>query len=1064
VPHRKPAGQIITPPLTFDGGNNYLDQSQVRPNQLVAGRNWWRDLDGVVRPRPGNKVWNAAALNADFQGLWEYRRQSDQVNRLMAYAGGTLFKGDDATKSFTLLVASLDTGARGFAVTAQDKFWFCNGKQTPRVFDGTNTYRIGIIPPGSAPTVALVAGSGNLPAEDHYYRYTYVREEGGVKVRESNPSPESTKVTNNASNAQNDVTVTASPDGQVTHIYIYRRSSSSVPEYKFVAKVSNTTQTYRDNIAVGSLGGFAFWEPSGGEEDHGYPPDDIIALTLHRDGRMYAWGSKSRLYYTRVLQYHYYPGAGSVGARLGFQIIVNEDDGDEGMAVLSEGDDLWLLKRHHVYRLLGDGPSKDDGLPGNWKIEQVPTIYGCAARSSAATGPAGAFWLSDDGPVRVDTRSGLPRLVGLELRPWLDTATDITKAVGWVWKFYYWLWIPVAGGKWQGHVYDARNGSWWRVEDMDAQAFATRENGDLVWGGILQADKPANGVVYEFNKQVTDNGSAVTAELTTRVIDGQPGTWKLCRNAKITCEANPGAVLTARMIPDQSSSYVERELKLSSGLTGARIIKNFTGTKRLQGHGFQLYLKSANTGKRPAIYGWQQEIHTFNREGFFVTFAEVFPDPDPTVGIVDGTFAAGTHTNTQLVGGKIFLAEETAWALAYSGSRANAKEAYIAQNKLIVLAGGGPKGGSSDGVLRLYVFDGGTWSEVVASGANYHFWRVLDDYQARHLVVLGNAVFVVPGQATPASPVRRSTDLVSFTNYGTNLPNSPGGQYCLGVYGGVLWVIDVWETQSAKYDGGAGGWVSDGDPGGAFPREYTDFAEYGGNLYTCNFGAGTDQKFKKWNGSAWSEYAVPTGTLGPTGVLRYSSITDKLYLASRKILEWNGTAFTERIDFGGTPVCRELVEVTEPTGRRALYACVNDVIYRSYDGITWANMGTFAAGKTGHGFAVYKGRRYVVAFDGDVYSNTFFKTSGTYRTDEKDLGAVKTSAQVKLTATIPSGTTLQSRIGYATVSGGPYTFTAWEPRTSYTVPINGRFIVIELQLTGDGTASPEVDEVELIAK
>lgn len=1067
MPHVRRAAQLESPPLTFDGGFNYLDQSRVKANQLTSGRNWWQDEDGVVRPRPGNKVWNAAALGAEFQGLWEYRRASDQVNRLIAYAGGTLFKGDDTTKSFTLLLTDLNTGARGFLVQAQDLFWWCNGKDAPRVSDASTITRIGISNPAAAPTVALVAVAGNLPLEAHTYRYAYVREEGGIKVREGNPSAASAAVTPVSGSQQIDVTVTASTDAQVTHIYIYRTSATTVPEAKFVAKVTNTTQTYRDNIAVGGLGGFAFWETSGGLEDHGSPPTDLFAVALHRDGRMYGWSTKSRLLYTRANTFHYWPGASggvSGAAPNGIKLIISEDDGDEGQAILSEGDDLWLLKRYHAYRLLGDGPTQDDGLVGSWRVEQVPTMLGCAARASAALGPAGAFWLSDAGPVQVEPRSGLPRLIGEGILPWLETTTDITKAVGWVWKWYYFLFVPVAGGKWEGHVFDVRNRSWWPLEDMHALAFASREVGTLVWGGILEVDKPANGVVYEWDQQVSDNGQAVTAELTSRVIDVAPRAWKLLRKAILACEGRPGATFTARLIPDQSPSYIERELKLS-GLTGVRMLKPFPGTKQLQGWAFQLYLRSVNLTARPAIYYWQQLIHTLNREALSApSFTATYPDPDPTVGLVEGTFGAGTHTNTQVVGGKVTLAEETTWALAYNGSRAKCKEAYLASGKLIILAGDGPAGGPVDDILRLYVFDGGTWTEVVASPANYHLWRVLDDFQARHLQVVGGAVFIVPGEGTAGTHVRRTTDLTSFADYGTALPSGTVRQWCIGLRGGVLYLLDVFETVSALRDAGSGTWVTAGNPGGGFPRELCDTGDYAGFLWTYNLGTDANP-WKKWDGSTWTELPGPgTGILG-TYVIRVSTITNKLYLASQKIWEWNGSTWTERIDFGGGRVVRELVEVTEPTGVKALYAVENDRVYRSYDGVTWTNLGQFSAGKTGYGMAIYKGRRYVAGGeDGDVYSNFFFKTTGTYRLDERDLLATKTAAQVRVTATVPAGATLETRLGYALITGGPYTFTAFTSTLNYQVSINGRFLVVEFQMTGDGTKSPEVDEVEILAR
>lgn len=1066
MPHVRRAAQLESPPLTFDGGFNYLDQSRVKANQLTSGRNWWQDEDGVVRPRPGNKVWNAAALGAEFQGLWEYRRASDQVNRLIAYAGGTLFKGDDTTKSFTLLLTDLNTGARGFLVQAQDLFWWCNGKDAPRVSDASTITRIGISNPAAAPTVALVAVAGNLPLEAHTYRYAYVREEGGIKVREGNPSAASAAVTPVSGSQQIDVTVTASTDAQVTHIYIYRTSATTVPEAKFVAKVTNTTQTYRDNIAVGGLGGFAFWETSGGLEDHGYPPVDLFAVALHRDGRMYGWSTKSRLLYTRANAFHYWPGASggvSGAAPNGIKLIISEDDGDEGQAILSEGDDLWLLKRYHVYRLLGDGPTQDDGLRESWRVEQVPTMLGCAARASAALGPAGAFWLSDAGPVQVEPRSGLPRLIGEGILPWLETTTDITKAVGWVWKWYYFLFVPVAGGKWEGHVFDVRNRSWWPLEDMHALAFASREVGTLVWGGILEVDKPANGVVYEWDAQVSDNGQAVTAELTSRVIDVAPRAWKLLRKAILACEGRPGATLVARLIPDQSPSYIERELKLS-GLTGVRMLKPFPGTKQLQGWAFQLYLRSVNLTARPAIYYWQQLIHTLNREALSApSFSATYPDPDPTVGITDGTFIGGTHTNTRVAAGKVILGEEYTWTLAFDLPQSGPTfmlRAWPAGDKLV--------GYAFDSVNTRLVavsYDGTSWATApITANGEYTQPGTEEFYEVSKakLLILGNTLFVVVGDrffnGVKTRKVYKSTDLSTWTQHSSLIGAAADSYTAIGLVGGVIHVGGIFGTAGPRKDDGL--WSAVG------PAEPTVILiDFQGVLYVYQVStlkaliAGVwTEKFTQMN----AHYGTAAAIFSKNGKLYWT--TSKTLTKTGKVLEWDGATGVVRVDSGAdTLAAMDVTEVTiddVPT----LFAAVGEALFTSEDGASWTNRGTVLAGQHVFSLATYKGKRYAALQNGDIYRSNYYKLTGTYRSAESDLGATKTAAQVRLTASVPSASTLQSRLGYSSTPGGPYTFTAQQTATSYQVSINGRYLIYELSFTGDGAITAAVDEVEILAR
>ena len=107
--------------------------------------------------------------------------------------------------------------------------------------------------PSAAPTVAVNTTSGNLDST-YYYVYSYVTPSGIT-----NYSPVSSSVT--PVNQQVNVTVTASTNPLVTGINIYRTKAgetSSGPFYLVNSSpLSNTTQTYTDNIADASLGAAA---------------------------------------------------------------------------------------------------------------------------------------------------------------------------------------------------------------------------------------------------------------------------------------------------------------------------------------------------------------------------------------------------------------------------------------------------------------------------------------------------------------------------------------------------------------------------------------------------------------------------------------------------------------------------------------------------------------------------------------------------------------------------------------------------------------------------------------
>jgi len=101
----------------------------------------------------------------------------------------------------------------------------------------------------SAPTVALVAMAGNVPAGDTYYSVTFV-----TSLGESSPINVSTKVTNDGGHGQNSLTsIPLGATGTLTR-NIYRQDSSNSQLQLIDTLPDNTTTTYTDNIASGSGG------------------------------------------------------------------------------------------------------------------------------------------------------------------------------------------------------------------------------------------------------------------------------------------------------------------------------------------------------------------------------------------------------------------------------------------------------------------------------------------------------------------------------------------------------------------------------------------------------------------------------------------------------------------------------------------------------------------------------------------------------------------------------------------------------------------------------------------
>lgn len=139
-----------------------------------------------------------------------------------------------------------------------------------------------VLTPPAAPTVALVASAGNVNAGDHRWRVTFVNVDG-----ESDAGEISAAITATAGSGQ--VTVSDIPTGDetVTARRIYRTKAGGSVFYRLTTIGDNTTTTYTDNTADGSLGDdvtvdttIAGWIAAARAHAEGFLCRPLIAQTL----------------------------------------------------------------------------------------------------------------------------------------------------------------------------------------------------------------------------------------------------------------------------------------------------------------------------------------------------------------------------------------------------------------------------------------------------------------------------------------------------------------------------------------------------------------------------------------------------------------------------------------------------------------------------------------------------------------------------------------------------------------------------------------------------------------
>lgn len=104
--------------------------------------------------------------------------------------------------------------------------------------------------PSSAPTLTLLEEAGNVDAGTHYYRISFITDEG-----ETGPSP-AASITTDATHGKVQITLPISSDSRVVGRKIYRSvaGGGGWQTYELATINDNTTTTYIDNIADADLG------------------------------------------------------------------------------------------------------------------------------------------------------------------------------------------------------------------------------------------------------------------------------------------------------------------------------------------------------------------------------------------------------------------------------------------------------------------------------------------------------------------------------------------------------------------------------------------------------------------------------------------------------------------------------------------------------------------------------------------------------------------------------------------------------------------------------------------
>lgn len=280
-------------------------------------------------------------------------------------------------------------------VEYKDKLYWTEASASAKVYDGTNTYQLGITKPASAPSVAT--GAAGVLTGTYTYVVTFYDDSTGV---ESQPSVASSSVA--PASQQVDLTsIPTSADPQVDKVRIYRLGGT-LTQYTLVTTINEGTTTYSDNIADTAVDGHIL-----DSQNYHEAPTGLRYLVEHNGVLFGAVGSK--LYFTPIATPYAWGELDFIDYAAD---ITGIGSTPTGLAVFTD------LTTYIVTGL----------TPTDFESNIFDANQGCVEHATIATLKGMLIWLSNDG--LCITRGGLvevisrPKLGKLSVTPLNATVHD----------------------------------------------------------------------------------------------------------------------------------------------------------------------------------------------------------------------------------------------------------------------------------------------------------------------------------------------------------------------------------------------------------------------------------------------------------------------------------------------------------------------------------------------------------------------------------------------------------------------------------------------------------------
>ncbi len=312
----------------------------------------------------------------------------------LVQAGASLQRVDTNGIVTTLALptgVTIDSSVRGVFAVLGGVIVFAKASSVNLIIDPASfaVSGLGLTQPLTAPV--LTAGTGTGLTGIYSAKVSYARKNAnGVIINESPLSQASATLSITGKNIVYS-NIPISPDGSVNCRVIYRTAAGGTVYFKLLEIDDNTATSITDGTADAALSLLPA-NPNLGNAP-GTSPGTRMKLLIEWQGRLWGVsdtiGERDDARFTQVGSFYQWPAANSIPAQ------GKGEDSFGIMAYVRRRDDLGMIKRSRIMKLIGDSPS-------NFQVIGLSEKIGCIAPDSVVVIRNKAYWLNDDGVYRWD--------------------------------------------------------------------------------------------------------------------------------------------------------------------------------------------------------------------------------------------------------------------------------------------------------------------------------------------------------------------------------------------------------------------------------------------------------------------------------------------------------------------------------------------------------------------------------------------------------------------------------------------------------------------------------------